>query len=139
MLDRSAKELLADGDICLPLAEGKMHPNLKRIVQVAVDTGAIPVFAQDLPNGGGISAICDSTLELPTGPGTPAAPAKERWAELLSTCIDNPKSSLTVFGKNMDALLSQETKDRIRVRVYMLRFQAGAESVPHPAIVVLSP
>jgi hypothetical protein len=137
MLGRSAKELIADKSICLPLAEGGVISNLQRTMQVAWEIGAVPVFSEHLPDSERVRAVCDTTLELPTGDKAPFAEAKELWSTLLTSCSESPKSSLTEFRKKMAALLHAQPLNRLAARVYLLRFQADNQEVMHPAVVVV--
>jgi tetratricopeptide (TPR) repeat protein len=120
--------------ICLPLGEGGVMPNLKRILQVASENAAIPFFSGGLPHYDDVSAVCDSTLELPMGG---AAVAKDLWDELLSTCSENPRPSLTRFSRGMAGLLTNELRGRLPVRVHLLRFLTGDRELVYPAVVVL--
>lgn len=136
MLDRPAKDLVANNLFCLPLNESEVAPNLKRTMQVAWENGAIPVFSERLPYSDEISAVCDSMIELPIGAATSLAAAKKIWANFLSSYSDAPQSSLATFNKEMAALHHTELKDRLPIRVYLLRFQAGSQVANHAAVVI---
>jgi tetratricopeptide (TPR) repeat protein len=120
--------------ICLPLGERGLMPNLKRILQVASENTAIPVFAGELPHYQGVSSVCDSVLELQIGG---AAGAKDLWGELLSACSDNPRPSLTRFTRGMAGLLDNDSRERLPVRVYLFRFMSGDRELVYPAVVVM--
>jgi tetratricopeptide (TPR) repeat protein len=141
MLGSLAKDMIADNCICLPLTEREAIPNLRRTMQVAWENGAIPVFSECLPHSDRISAVCDIMLQLPAGhAGADACiAAKELWGKLLSSCSESPTSSLTTFKKEIAALLPTEPKDRIPVRIYLLRFLADSQEAVHPAIVIIEP
>lgn len=140
MLGPPEKDLVADHSICIPLTEREAVPNLTRTMQVAWEIGAIPVFSNQLPHSDDISAICDSMLELPSGYGgtAPGSAAEELWARLLSSCSEAEISSLAAFKKGMAALLSAEPKERLPVRVYLVRFRVGRQEVVHPVLVMSS-
>lgn len=133
MLGRSANELIADKSICLPLHEGEKSPNLKRSMDVAWENGAIPVFLERLSHSDEVSCVCDSKLELPAGPD---AVAKELWQRFLSSCFEAPKAALASFAKEMGSLRRVESKERVQVRIYVLRFRTGGQEIVHPAVVV---
>src|SRR5260370_39815190 len=100
MLGRPTRDLLTERSICLPLTEHHAWPNLKRTMHVAWENGAIPVFSAKLPQGDGISCVCDSIIELLSADEAPVAVVKELWVELLSGATV-AKSSLANFSKAM--------------------------------------
>lgn len=134
MLGSPKRDWSNNKTICLPLGERGVMPNLKRILQVASENAAIPIFAGELPHYQEVSAVCDSTLELPMGG---AAGAKDLWDELLSTCSDNPRPSLTRFTRGMAGLLDNYLRERLPVRVYLFRFLTDGRELVYPAVVVL--
>jgi hypothetical protein len=61
------------------------------------------------------------------------------WANLLSSCREASQKSLSEFSKEMMALSAKAGSEKLlRIRVYLLRFQAGSQEVVHPAAVLLS-
>ena len=140
MLGLPREDWADDNSICLPLSERGVMPNLKRILQVASENAMIPIFSGDLSHyheDHEVSTVCDSTLELPISSGVPSAVVRDLWDELLSSCSDNPKSSLTRFSRGMTGLLGNDSRGRLPVRVYLLRFLADDRDLVYPAVVVL--
>jgi hypothetical protein len=143
MLKTPAKELIADNWICLPIGEGDKAPSLHRIMLTAWESGTIPIFSEHLPHGDGNTAVCDSVINIPKNAGPadddPAVGARAAWARLLSTCSQQPKEAMAVFAKEMsESVATTSEMARMPVRIYALRFRAGAHEVIHPVVVVIS-
>lgn len=122
--------------ICLPLSEQDLPPNLGRVLQVARDSGAIPVFEGTLPQGDNVIAVCDAVLDLPAGESDVWAAIKEHWLELLLSSSESPKPSLMKFRREIASLIQNGPIQRLTVRLYQLQYRIGAQELVHPAVVV---
>jgi hypothetical protein len=106
---------------------------------VAWENSMIPILSERLPHSDEIKTVCDSLLDLPSNPESAASAAKELWAKFLSACQASPQASLSEFSKEMSALTATcGNENKLRVRIYLLRFQAGGKEIIHPAVVILS-
>jgi hypothetical protein len=105
-------------------------------MQVASENSAIPVFPDVLPAGEDVKSVCDCMLELPTATDIALDRTKDIWGQLLSSCLDSPKSSLGNFIKAMSELLKVSLEQRVPVRVYLLWFMTDSGENVYPAVVV---
>lgn len=143
MLNAPANDLIAGKRICLPVGSHEKMPDLLHIMLTGWECGAIPVLLGHLRYSDEITAVCDSVIKMPKGArpadGDPAVATKAAWAKLLSTCSEEPKESVAVFAKEMAELVARASETiRTPVRIYALRFRAGAQEVVHPVVVVIS-
>ena len=142
MLSRSDSDLIEGKVLCVPLSEdnplseGNVIPSLRPIMQVASENSAIPVFPDVLPAGEDVKSVCDCMLELPTATDIALDRTKDIWGQLLSSCLDSPKSSLGNFIKAMSELLKVSLEQRVPVRVYLLWFMTDSGENVYPAVVV---
>jgi hypothetical protein len=139
MLDTPAQDLITEKKICLPLGERDDAPSLIHIMHTAWENGMIPIHSERLPHSDEIKTVCDNLLDLPSNDESATSAAKELWAKFLSACQAAPQASLVEFSKEMSALTSMcGNENKLRVRIYLLRFQAGGKEIIHPAVVLLS-
>ncbi len=139
MLDTPAQNLIAENKICLPLGERDDAPSLIHIMHVAWENGMIPILSERLPHSDEIKTVCDNLLDLPSNSESAASAAKELWVKFLSACQANPQPSLSEFSKEMSALTAKcGNENKLRVRIYLLRFQAGGKEIIHPAAVLVA-
>lgn len=143
MMETSSNELISENRICLPLRESDINPDLAASMKAAQETGMIPVLREHLPHSGGITAVCDVSLNIPNTTAaienlqTVAATAKDLWLKLVASCPAAPQSALVDFSKAMTALVDGlDGQHRMAARVYALRFHAGTREVVHPAVVL---
>lgn len=138
MLDTPAQDLITENKICLPLGQTDEAPGIIHIMHTAWENGMIPILSERLPHSDEIKAVCDNLLALPSGNESAASAAKESWTKLLSSCQDAPQKSLAEFSKDVAALSANAGGEKpLRMRIYLLRFQAGSKEVVHPAAVLL--
>ena len=98
----------------------------------------IPVFQERLPHDNKIKVVCDNLLDIPRGNESVAPAAKGRWVKFLSACQASPQTSLSEFSKEMSALTAASgNENKLHVRIYLLRFQAGGKEIIHPAVVLV--
>lgn len=145
MLDTPAKDLIVSKRICLPVGNRDKAPDLLHIMLTSWENGAIPVLLGHLPYSKEVTAVCDSVTNVPkstksaNSEGSTTVSARAAWAKLLSTCSQGPKHSMAEFSNEMAELVSTAPETaRMPVRVYVLRFRAGAQEVVHPVAVVTS-
>jgi tetratricopeptide (TPR) repeat protein len=139
MLDTSAQQLIGENKICLPLGEGDEMASLHHVILVAWENGMIPVFQERLPHNDKIKAVFEGRLDLPSGNESSASTLKELWMKLLSSCQDAPQKTLADFSKGVTALSASAGDGKsLRIKIYLLRFQAGNKEAIHPAAVLVS-
>ncbi len=139
MLDTSAKTLIDNKWLCLPLSQNDDAPSLIRIMHVALENGMIPIFSERFPHSDEVKAVCDGLLDMPSNEESVTSAIKKSWAKLMSSCQTAPQKSLSEFSNEMAALFASASgKKPLRARVYLLRFQAGLQEVVHPAAVLVS-
>jgi tetratricopeptide (TPR) repeat protein len=135
MLRSRAAGRETSSSICLPLSEHDSSTNLGRVLQLARDAGAVPIFIGDLPNSTHVNCVCDSFLELPKGCEATSAKLKEEWADLISSSADDPKRGLIAFKREVGALSKNDTA-RISSRIYQLHYRTADQEFVYPAVVV---
>ncbi len=139
MLDTPTQDLISHNKICLPLGENDETASLAHIMLVAWESGMIPVVQERLPHDDKIKVVCDNLLDMPSGDESTALVVKELWAKFLSACQTSPQASLSEFSKEMSALTAAcGNENKLRVRIYLLRFQAGGKEIIHPAVVLVA-
>lgn len=139
MLDTPAQDLIAENKICLPLGERDDAPSLIHIMHVACENGMIPILSERLPHSDEIKTVCDNLLDLPSDSESAASAAKELWVKFLSACQTSLQASLSEFSNEMSALTATDGNDnKLRIRIYLLRFQAGGKEIIHPAVVLVA-
>jgi tetratricopeptide (TPR) repeat protein len=134
MIEQDDADITDGSAICLPLSEGEAKPNLLRVMQVASDHGAIPIFMKHLPESNGVGAVCDTSFQVPCGTGVPTRAIKDLWSALLAGS-NGPASTLAQVKDAMLTLPKVEGMARL-LRVYMLRFRSADREIVYPAIVV---
>jgi tetratricopeptide (TPR) repeat protein len=138
MLETPVETLIANNRMCLPIRESE-ELNAADAVQTAWKNGMIPVFQDRLPHDDKIKAVCDNLLDIPSNADPAASAAKELWVKFLSACQASPQASLSDFSREMSGLTAAcGNENKLRVRIYLLRFQAGGKEIIHPAVVLLS-
>lgn len=139
MLETPAENLIADKRICL-LIRASEELNVTDAVLTASKLGMIPVFQERLPHDDKIKVVYDNLLDIPRDNEAAASAAKGHWMNFLSACQISPQDSLSEFSKEMSALTAKcGNENKLRVRIYLLRFQAGGQEVVHPTAVLVSP
>ena len=139
MLETPAETLIAEKRICLPLSQEDRPHDILYSMLAAWENGMIPFCSERLPHSDEIKTVCDDLLEMPSNNESVTSAAKELWAKLLLSCRETPQKSLSEFSKGMAALSANVSGEKsLRVRVYLLRFQAGSQEVVHPAAVLVS-
>jgi tetratricopeptide (TPR) repeat protein len=137
MLEISSETLIANNQICLPIRESD-ELNVADAVRAASGNGMIPVFQERLPHDDEIKVVYDNLFDIPRGNESAASAAKGNWTKFLSACQTSPQASLSEFSKEMSALTATcGNENKLRVRIYLLRFQAGGKEIIHPAVVLI--
>lgn len=128
MLRSRDPDLVRSRGFCFPLTEQEDVPRLSRVLQVARELGAIPVFDGDLPDAKDVTAVCDTTLNLPLG----SEHVKEFLLELILSSPEAPKQALARFKKHVDHLGVADCS----LKVYQLEVRSNEQSIVHPAFVI---
>jgi hypothetical protein len=137
--DSRAPIIIAEHKICLPLGELDDAPSLIHIMRAAWENGMIPILSERLPHSDEIKTVCDNLLDLPSNAESAASAAKELWVKFLTACQTTPQASLSGFSKDIAALTAKcGNENKLHVRIYLLRFQAGGKEIIHPAVVLVA-
>jgi tetratricopeptide (TPR) repeat protein len=135
MIERASADVVDGRAICLPLNEGDDDPMVHRVMQVASEQGAVPIFTKQLSDTSRVSAVCDTALQIPDGSNIGTSARQALWSELLA-CSGGPAAALTRFRETMLPFANAVGVKAVPVRVYMLRFRSADQDVVHPAIVL---
>jgi len=140
MLDTPAERLIEEKMVCLPIGEGKKVPELRQIMLVAWENGMLPFFFRRLPDNDRVTAECDCSCEVPSNALGDIArettvAAHALWSRLIP--CDAARATLSEVAAAFSGLATATASgQRLKVRIFFLRFRAGDREVVHPAVVV---
>lgn len=132
--------------LCLPLDEEKSPPSFYHVLLVSFENGLLPVFANSLPYSKDVQSCGEFSIEFPIIERPEASTHLKMFMtkfslsieKLLADSRENSNHALLNFKHQWIEILNleEEIQQSVAIRIYLLKFQAGLNTVIHPVLVV---